>query len=262
MGVMQEGLIMKYNVDSNGNPISIKIINEIKQVIPNHNLIQLNQIPDEYFKVKVTSPSGMSEVYDVDNIGNNNFKVDYNSGKVFFHPSMVGKSITFEYYGKGVELISTERVFTQTDTSGNVVETLQEFIEKGEEAMEYYLVTGDAYTFLNTIKTTTELGKTTEQNLRTTNTLATNTMNEIKNTYMNKKIEITQSQWVSVNGAYEKVVIHNCKNLNPLVAFYKKSNNVQQIISCVAINENSSKVIIDEAIDGTLIVSSGSFNYS
>ena len=49
----KNSLIMQWNRDANGNPTSIKIENEVQQISVTHNLIQLAQIPDQYYKVKI-----------------------------------------------------------------------------------------------------------------------------------------------------------------------------------------------------------------
>ena len=51
-GLNDNSLIMQWNTDSNGNPTSIHINNEIQQISTTHYLIQLAQIPDEYYRVK------------------------------------------------------------------------------------------------------------------------------------------------------------------------------------------------------------------
>ena len=58
-----DGLILKRNVDSHGNPISINIL-DVKQVMDSHSCIVLTQLPDEYYGVNI---QGYNEVYDVDN---------------------------------------------------------------------------------------------------------------------------------------------------------------------------------------------------
>ena len=51
-GLNENSLIMQWNTDNYGNPKSIHINNEIQQVSPTHNVIQLAQIPDEYYMIK------------------------------------------------------------------------------------------------------------------------------------------------------------------------------------------------------------------
>ena len=83
-----DGLILKRNVDSHGNPISINIL-DVKQVMDSHSCIVLTQLPNEYYGVNI---QGYNEVYDVDKLGALDYKVDYANGIVYFNPVNIGKS--------------------------------------------------------------------------------------------------------------------------------------------------------------------------
>ena len=48
MQLDSNSLIMQWNTDINGNPVSKHIAREVQQISPTHNLIQLTQIPDEF----------------------------------------------------------------------------------------------------------------------------------------------------------------------------------------------------------------------
>lgn len=118
-------IITKRNTDTSMNPISIHII-ETREVAPNGSFIVLKQIPDELERVSIT---GYKEIFDVDKMKNNTFKVDYQQGIVYFHPKSTGKTVTIDYYGIGYELISCSRIFTKYDKYGNVIETLEDVLD-------------------------------------------------------------------------------------------------------------------------------------
>lgn len=155
-------IIMKYNVDEFGNPVSLKIDNENKQVSPTNNVVQLEQIPDELHRVVVLNEdeTQMTEVYNQDEVGLNTFFVDYNRAVVYFHPNQSSKKKIFNYYGKGMELISCERIFDVHDKQGNwVVRTLQDLIDRGRECLELIEILGDAVEVILSLRNDIKIGQ-------------------------------------------------------------------------------------------------------
>nr|DAF52786.1 MAG TPA: hypothetical protein [Siphoviridae sp. ctqSm5] len=116
----RDSLVLKYNVDTQGNPISIEIVDEKCQVSPVNYTIHLMQIPDESHRVIVRDPAGtlMHEVFDVENLGVDNYKVDYAHGIIYFNPVHSGKTITTSYHGRGVEMIYAGRVLIDSNIPG------------------------------------------------------------------------------------------------------------------------------------------------
>lgn len=147
-----DSLILKRNTDSYGNPISINIV-DIKPVMDNHSCIVLSQLPDENFGVTI---DGFIEVYGADHIGALNFKVDYPNGVIYFNPISIGKSITIEYKGIGCELIYCSRIASRLDAAGNVVETLEEMIERGKNYLSLIDSLGNAATVISKIELKTK----------------------------------------------------------------------------------------------------------
>lgn len=142
-----DALIFKYNLDEYGNPISIKVDKEEKQVSV-HGTIQLEYVPDEYNRVVVLNEDDtqMTEVFNRDEIKPNTYYVDYNNGVVYLDKSQFGKTKIYNYYKKGIQLIGCSRIYDEHDTMGkNVVMTLQEMIDKGKEAIRILIDLGDAY---------------------------------------------------------------------------------------------------------------------
>lgn len=116
----RDSLVLKYNVDSQGNPVSIEIVDEKCQVSPVNYTIHLMQIPDESHRVIVRDPAGtiMHEVFDVEKLGVDNYKVDYAHGIIYFNPVHSGKTITTSYHGRGVEMIYAGRVLIDSNIPG------------------------------------------------------------------------------------------------------------------------------------------------
>ena len=137
----KNSLIMQWNRDANGNPTSIKIENEVQQISVTHNLIQLAQIPDQYYKVKIgTEKQWLTEVFNKRELTPETFLVDYHTGLVYFHKDLSGKPIIAEYYGRGVILLSDARIFHKTGE--NFFTTLDEVLEGGKDALALLESTG------------------------------------------------------------------------------------------------------------------------
>jgi hypothetical protein len=117
--------------DSQGRKISIQRQNEEYQVISGK--IQLNDLPDQYQKLNI---SGYTEI-NINSIISSatSYKVNYDTGEVFFHSSKEGTTITASsYYGRGriklygnsVKLMDTSNKYT----SDNIEDFASEIIDK------------------------------------------------------------------------------------------------------------------------------------
>ena len=131
----RDSLFLKYIVDTQGNPVSIKIVDEKNQVSPLSFTVHLMQIPDEAHRVIITKEDGsqMYEVFDVETLGDDNFKVDYAHGIVYFNPNNAGKVMTCNYYGRGVEMVYAGRVLLDNGTGDNLGDLLEDFTKAYEE---------------------------------------------------------------------------------------------------------------------------------
>lgn len=153
MELTHNSLMTKLNYDESGNVIAVRC--KEKQTISSKAMNQLTQFPDEYQRLTITDEAGvrLKEVFGQDEIPENGFKVNYNSGIVFFNQAQIGELLTFEYLGKGMDLISTNRVFHKYQ-SGNecIVETLDEItdnfiqsatdiVDRGNESIQHIIET-------------------------------------------------------------------------------------------------------------------------
>ena len=143
-GLNENSLIMQWNTDNYGNPKSIHINNEIQQISPTHNVIQLAQVPDEYYRVKFIAEGidgWLLEVRNLRELENiNQFYVDYNHGIVYFHEEMAGRLVRADYYGRGVMFLSDARIFHKSGDS--FATTLDEVLEKSKDAFKLLESTG------------------------------------------------------------------------------------------------------------------------
>ena len=155
----KNSLIMQWNVDTNGNPASVRIENEVQQISTTHNLIQLAQIPDEYYRMQIGvdgESDWLEEVCNRDEITVNTYYVDYGLGYVYFDESHKGKAVIANYYGRGVILLSDSRIF---HTKGSTfVDTWDNIIERSKDALELLESSGGLANAIKTIDEKVEQG--------------------------------------------------------------------------------------------------------
>lgn len=134
--MIKDSISFKYNVDSNGNPVSLFIEDEQRQVSPYHNTIQLAQIPDIFFRVVVKKIDGtlLKEVYNFKELTSSTFYCDYAHGLIYFHEFNRGKTFKIDYYGRGVELIHPNRLIVDDNILG--IENIEELISANIEALK------------------------------------------------------------------------------------------------------------------------------
>lgn len=154
-------IITKRNVDSMENPIGVKLL-EKRQVMDNHSCVVLSQIPDENYRITI---EGFNEVFNSDELGNNNFYVNYSQGVIYFLPRYNGKTVVVEYYGIGYELISASRVFYKYDKHGGIIETLEEILDNAKEQLELIKTLGDSVKVIEKLEMDLENGKVLHDNL-------------------------------------------------------------------------------------------------
>ena len=135
MDKMNDTLFAHWNTDAHGNPISVQLT-ETQKISPIHLCIQLNQIPDDFQELRVSiDGSVLSEVFDSDTIGINNYKVDYGDGIVWFNQVKAGSVATINYSGRGYKTIHAKRVMLEDDGLLEV-QTLHELIELNKVAID------------------------------------------------------------------------------------------------------------------------------
>ena len=155
----KNSLIMQWNVDTNGNPASVRIENEVQQISTTHYLIQLAQIPDEYYQTRIGvdgEADWLQEVYNRDEITYNTYYVDYGLGYVYFDKAHSGKAVIANYYGRGVILLSDSRIFHEQ--GGVFVDTWDNIMERSKDAIELLETTGSLANAIKEIDEKVEQG--------------------------------------------------------------------------------------------------------
>lgn len=102
-------------------------VDKIESHLIKNNIIVLDELPDEFFHVKI---DGYTEIYE----GfpkENEFIVSYYNGIATFHESQNGKTVlNVIYKGRGCVLYPAQRIYAHNDNP-NVVDTLQTVIDHG-----------------------------------------------------------------------------------------------------------------------------------
>lgn len=118
-----DSTITVWELDDNGQKISVPIQNESKQVIGNK--IILEGLPDEQYRVFI---DGFVEIDIKENITEpNQFKVAYRNGtgSLFVHESLDGQWITVsKYFSKGQYYLPASRIWIKLSVDGEVIQTL------------------------------------------------------------------------------------------------------------------------------------------
>lgn len=244
-------LYFRYNIDpTSGQPISVKIDKENKRVNSEHCTIQLEQVPNELHSVTILDEdnNNMFEVYNRDEIVDNTYYVDYNNGVVYFDKSQSGKVKIYDYYGTGLLLIGCSRIYDENvQDSRKPLETLQEILDSGREALNAMSLIGDVATIIK------KLEKDLVDAEFWHNTIVDD-VNKIAGTE-NKTFSIPSADFiVSTDGNYEYVLTHNMNTLK-LIYHAKNTDTKRSVeIETQEIDVNRTKIITNRQENMTIIV--------
>jgi len=107
-----------------GNKISVQRTNEQHKIV--NNRVMLKNIPDSFYKVTITNK------YEIDinqAISDTSyFKVDYETGYVYFDSSLENTTITIaQYYGRGIIEVMAQRTALQNSSKLYSSDNVEEF---------------------------------------------------------------------------------------------------------------------------------------
>ena len=130
---------IQWNINEQGEKISVEM--QPEPIVVSNNAGTLIQIPDKFYRVQINEyidPLDITtkvndydyiEIINDEIIPENGYRVDYQMGLIFFHPSKEGQTITItKYYGRGIVRTPVTRIYSQVDEQGNVVETLGDIL--------------------------------------------------------------------------------------------------------------------------------------
>lgn len=257
-------IITKRNTDSEGNPISVYLI-ETKKIFSDGSFIVLKQIPDELERVTI---QGYKEVFDVERMKVHEFKVDYEQGIVYFHPKAVGKTIVVEYYGKGYELISASRIFTKYDKFGNVIETLEDIIEKIHEIKPTLDRLTKSEELINEVNENLDRLEILNPEMKNNIEVGTNVKNELEESIANAQDDIatisatgnvemlvSTNEWYLNVDVYEKEITHDLNSENPHLSFKNADTKEGVTMGYKIIDKTRILLKSDEAINLSVTLS-------
>lgn len=210
-----ETLLFKYNIDANGNPISIKVDNEQKQVSIN-GTIQMEFVPDEFNRIDMLDENNqqMYEVFNRDEITTNTYYVDYSSGTIYYDKSQFGKVKIYNYYNRGLQLIGASRLYDEKSITGEgIVKTLQDIIDEGRKCLELIKSLGDAVIIINKLQKNLDDGNILHENLLEDISIGSAVRDDLEektdiaNTTINSLVTKTQDGNNTVNQLIEKNAI-------------------------------------------------------
>lgn len=225
-------VIAKRNVDSNQNPISVKLT-ELKQIIDVHSCVVLNQLPDENYGVNI---DGFTEVYDIEDVTTRSFKVDYANGVIYFHPYNIGKNIVSEYMGIGSYLLSASRIYTKYDKHGNVLESLEELLDKSKLYIEAIESMYGAVEVINKLDEDIVIGTTLHEDL-------IKYLNVTKGGMIKK---ITSSQFTKRSDGYYQFKINHNLNSDCIVVTLIDTDIKEELVSTVIYDDNNNLTVLTD----------------
>lgn len=121
---------MMWRTDNNGQAISVNKTETIQVSTIYFNVV-LDEIPDKFHGVEVSDSSGnYTEVRSLDMVTGKSFHVDYGEGIVTFDPSVGGKNLQFNYYGRGYKKLHASRIVGMDGYTTKTVEQDREQEEK------------------------------------------------------------------------------------------------------------------------------------
>lgn len=121
---------MMWRTDNNGQAISVNKTETIQVSTVYFNVV-LDEIPDKFHGVEVSDSNGnYTEVRSLDMVTGKSFHVNYGEGIVTFDPSVGGKNLQFNYYGRGYKKLHASRIVGIDGYSTKTVEEDREQEEK------------------------------------------------------------------------------------------------------------------------------------
>ena len=107
--------------------ISDPFLNLIESfTIPSIQKILLTELPDPVNKLII---DGFTEVF-INTPLEDHFYCNYYTGQVYFNSANIGDNISISYYGRGLISIPISKIYTSLDSNGNIIENLQEMIDR------------------------------------------------------------------------------------------------------------------------------------
>lgn len=141
----------------------------------------------------------------------NEFKINRNTGLILFNSAMASERLIVDYSAIGNFCVSADSISTNVDSNGNVIETLEGYLQKNKEIIDSVKTIGDGATVFNQLQAHIESAKSLTGNIIEGGTLnnkllgtiksAINIDNTLNQTVVNADTKISEmNQWVNQHG--------------------------------------------------------------
>lgn len=141
----------------------IDIFNEVAKVNEKTLTVTLDKIPSNRKMIIKHGYTTLTEVEGEPNV--NEYQVDRSTGTILFNLAMAGENVIIDYSAIGKFCMSADKVFTNVDNKGNVIETLEGYLQKNKEIIDSVNTIGDGATVFNQLEAHIESAKSLTGNI-------------------------------------------------------------------------------------------------
>lgn len=129
----------------------LEVYDERRIVNKNTYSITLNYVPSP--TRPLTVENGKTTLTETNGTPNaNQYVLDRENGLLLFNQAMKGKVMTINYSAIGLWCISADKVYTNVDNKGKIVETLEDLMKENRQAIESIKTVGDASTVITQLQ--------------------------------------------------------------------------------------------------------------
>lgn len=129
----------------------LEVYDERRIVNKNTYSITLNYVPSP--TRPLTVENGKTTLTETNGTPNaNQYVLDRENGLLLFNQAMKGKVVTINYSAIGLWCISADKVYTNVDNKGKIVETLEDLMKENRQAIESIKTVGDASTVITQLQ--------------------------------------------------------------------------------------------------------------
>lgn len=201
---MNENMKIKYFDEE------LEVYDERRVVNKNTYSITLNYVPSPTRPLTVENGKTMlTETNATPNA--NQYVLDRENGLLLFNQAMKGKVMTINYSAIGLWCISADKVYTNVDNKGKIVETLEDLMKENRQAIESIKTVGDASTVITQLQANIDSvtglvgniaeGSSVNEELTKSITSGKGTNTTLTNTISNANNKINEmNAWVNQHG--------------------------------------------------------------
>ncbi len=225
--------------DEKGNQFSVHLPQI--GIIGNNRTIYAEGIIDETLEVYFTTPENMVRVQNVEDLEEitRAYYIDYINDKIMVSKDLIGQAFSLYFYSNGLFMISASKIFTRLDNNGNVIETLEEFLNNCRTVEEAMVKIEGLTELLQTVEVKQDNLEVLLANIETDIANAIKTINNLKTT--DSKAKSTLSSLTNMN--------NTAKNTNDmLTSTNNTANKTNDTVNTTINNGKTLKTGLDGSI--------------